>query len=380
MKATDRTGARRATPRRFAAFLVLLALGVRAPGARAQDPGPLDGTVQAPRSTYILDLPFLHFESMTGATPAPGEVLVRLASAYSNTFSHTWHPYAIHVEYGRLGRPFLRDEAEELHVRYPTSTLFFIDAEVLRTSATVEIGLGRETAVAVEVPYLDFSTVSLDNGVLEFHRAFGLSQAERNYYPTAQFVLMLQDPNGPLRFDNVTPASGIGDVSVTGKWRHGLSGATFLSADVALKLPTGSADDFRGSGSFDGGVLLGMTTTAGRQSYTLQAGYVFPGRWKGPLKYDGAPFGRLLAGTRRVLGRRRLWDAALSVSVEGSPLNREDLRAVSEPAVEVVLGLSRTLGRWGRVDLAVNEHIPRFGDGTDVGVRLGLAVAPLSWR
>ncbi len=347
-----------------------MAAACGAAGQPAEDSSPL-----APRNTYLLALPFLHFGGLTGTAPEPGELRLRIEGIYSNTFSHTYHADAIKLELGTRGTPFSLAEAEIEHNRHSYETIFFVDSEVLRTSLTAELGLSRELSVAVEIPYLTFSAVSADGAIMAFHRAFGLSQNERDDFPRGGFEVALQPAYGALAFDDRRPSAGVGDLSATLKLRHPLRAGVLLSADVSVKAPTGSPDDFRGSGSVDAGAMVGLSKMFGPQGWFLQAGGVVPGRWKGPLGLDASPFGRLLAGTTRLLGARTV--VSLAVTLEGSPVSGYHLHAVSQPAVEVVVGARRALGRWGSADLTINEHIPRFGDGTDVGIRLGLTVHTL---
>ncbi len=347
---------------------LLSAAGARpAAGQPAVDPSPL-----APRNTYLLALPFLHFGGLTGSPPAPGELRLRVEAIYSNTFSHTFQPDALKLELGTRGTPFTREEAETIHAWLGNEVMYFVDAEVLRTALTAELGISRELSVEVEVPYLTFSAVSADGAIMAFHRAVGVSQNEREDFPRGAFVVALQTPYGPLAFDDRRPAAGFGDVSATLKWRHALGAGTLLSADVAVKAPTGSADDYRGSGSADVGAMVGLSKMFGPQGWFLQAGGVIPGRWKGPLGLEASAFGRLLAGTSRLFGPRTM--VSLAVTLEGTPLSGYSLHAVSQPAMEIVLGARHALGSWGSADLTINEHVPRFGDGTDVGIRLGLTL------
>ncbi|MFI5182272.1 MAG: DUF3187 family protein [Thermoanaerobaculia bacterium] len=353
-----------------AAGLLSMAAARAATGQPAVDPTPL-----APRNTYLLALPFLHFGGLTGSPPAPGELRLRVEAIYSNTFSHTFRPDALKLELGTRGLPFTHAEAQMAHDWYGDEVIYFVDSEVLRTALTAELGLSRELSVAVEVPYLTFSAVSADGAILAFHRAFGLGQNERQDFPRGGFEVVLQAPYGPLAFDDRRPAAGFGDISATLKWRHPVGGTALLLTDVSVKAPTGSSDDFRGSGSADVGAMVGLSRTFGPQGWFLQGGIVIPGRWKGPLGLDASPFGRLLAGTSRLLGRRTV--VSLSATLEGSPVSGYHLQAVSQPAVEIVVGARRALGTWGSADLTINEHIPRFGDGTDIGIRLGLTLHAL---
>lgn len=182
---SDRAGNPRARGARRLARLVALALHALASSkVQAIDPGlPIPGT----RSVYVFDVPFLHFGPMDVSSPIPGKLTFDFELGYGNTFSHTWHPQAIHNEFGRNSLPFSRNEAEILHGRHPEDFIAFVDVDVTRVALRAILGLTEHLSAALEVPYVSFAGLRLDSTVESFHRVFGLYDGERASFPRSQY-------------------------------------------------------------------------------------------------------------------------------------------------------------------------------------------------
>lgn len=358
--------------------LVVGALLVLAAGARGQ---PADDALAVPgaRSIYVLDVPVLHFGPLDYAAPRPGRVTLDLDVAYGNTFSHTWHPQAIHNEFGRNSLPFSREEAETLHGRHPEDFIAFVDADVTRVALRATWGLTKNLVASLEVPVVSFAGLRLDGAVEAFHRALGLYDEERPNFPKNQFLIVRQRPFGALEYDDQTPTAGLSDAVLTLGYRNETSGGVRLSADVALKTPTGDADQARGSGSFDAGLLVGALVRFGesrRWGLRAEAGLVVPGPFRGNriTTYDVAAFGRLLAAVDARVGSGTI--LSLSASAEQSPFRRDAVGDEAMTAVGFTVGLTQRLGDRVVARLAILENLPHAGDDTDFSVMLAVRFAP----
>jgi hypothetical protein len=331
------------------------------------DWGPAFGS----RSLYALHVAIFDFGPAETRALARGESEWTLESGYANTFSHSWHPVLYHDALGPPGTPFRADEAARIHRDFPQEAAWFLDAEVLRSAFSGRVGLSPSLFLSAEIPWVSHDAFTADRVIDTFHRAFGLGQAGRTDFPTGRFVAMLQAPNGPMRFDNRMPEPGIGDVSASLSWRPApVSGGRTFGVDVAVKAPTGAAEDYNGSGSWDAGVLAFLARTGRLWRFDAQAGIVFPGRWRGALPLSLAPFGRIfLSAALRLWPRTRI---GASVTYEQSPFHREALGPVSQAGMEVALGLERDVASDVAVRLTVTEHIAALGDRADVGAALGM--------
>jgi hypothetical protein len=316
---------------------------------------------------------------MDVSSPGPGKLAFDFDVGYGNTFSHTWHPQAIHNEFGRNSLPFSRDEAETLHRRHPEDFIAFVDADVTRIAIRVAWGLTERLSAALEVPYVSFAALRLDGAVESFHRAFGLYDEERASFPRNQYLVVRQRPFGPLEYDDRTPTAGLSDAVATLRYRRELAGGVLLSGDLALKTPTGDADQARGSGSVDAGLLVGALKrfgAGGRFGLRAEAGLVVPGSFRGNTvtSFDVTPFARFLVATDALVGR----NTSLSVSAtwEQSPFRRDSVGDEAVTAVGFTLGLSQRLGDHFIASLAFLENLPRFGDDTDFSLTVALKFRP----
>jgi hypothetical protein len=126
------------------------------------------------RSLYPLRVPFLNL----GPLRPEGGTGIDITLAYANTFSHSWHASALKFEFGTLGQPFSRSEAETLHSRHPQDNIFFVDADVTRLSVFASLRLARGFSAALEIPWISFSAIRGDAFIEGFHRTFGLGDTE----------------------------------------------------------------------------------------------------------------------------------------------------------------------------------------------------------
>lgn len=360
--------------RAVVATVFALALGR---SADASDPLQFP-PVPVSRSLYLLDVPFLHLGPLE-ELPSPGRSAIGIQVAYGNTFSHSWHATTIKSEFGTLGSPFSRAEAEELHVRHPEDQIFFIDGEVARIAVRGAWRLSERVAVSLEVPFVSFHALRGDKAIEVFHDGLGLQDAQRPNFPRGRFQVVRQRPFGALEFDDRTPASGLGDVVGEVLLRGELPNGMRLGAALSVKAPTGSADDYRGSGSWDGGISVGIGRSFGasrRTNLRLEAGVVRPGPFRGdvPLRLEASTFLRVLAAGQFRIGRKTF--ASLSVVVEQSPFRKDAVADGSRTAVEIGLGVSRRLGERMLLELGLVENEPRYGDAADIALTLGVRLFP----
>jgi len=348
-----------------------------AASAHAEEPLPPPAPPLT-RSLYLLDVPFLHFGALerVSASTRPG---FDVEIGYANTFSHSWHPNAIKVEFETLGRPFTRAEAEELHLRHSEDAIFFIDGEVTRVALRGSLRLDDALSVALEVPYISFSALHLDSGIESFHKAFGFADSERENFPRGRFQIVRQRPHGPLEFEDQTPSSGLGDATASLRFRREIGPRTSVGADLSLKLPTGSAGNYRGSGSLDAGLLAGVEHRLGataRYALRLETAVVVPGRFRGDTAntLEASTFLRVMAAAQARLGAKTF--VSVAGVLEQSPFRTDTIPDEARSAVDVVLGVTRRLSESSSVRLSIDENLSKLGDAADVTVALGFAFRP----
>ena len=320
----------------------------------------------------MLHVPFLDFGPADASAPAPGSAAWTFDAAYASTFSSTWHALSYHRDLGLSGRPFTSAEADAIHRDFPGDRVFFLEADVLRTSLSGRLGLTRELSASVELVYVSHDAIRGGSAVEAFHRAFGLPQSGRDEFPSDAFDIVLQRPGRAITFDDRTPGSGPGDTTATLSWRPAAASVWSWGADAAVKAPTGSARNFNGSGSWDGGVLAFARRDGRRWTFDGEAGYVFPGRWHTDTGLTSAGFARFFLAATRALGARAR--AGVSATFEQSPFRRDGMGDLSHSGFEVAVGLERDVSRRASAGLTVTENVPAFGDRADFGLALRIRV------
>jgi Protein of unknown function (DUF3187) len=123
-----------------------------------------------------------------------------------------------------------------------------VDAETRELRLIAQRGLAERYALRIQLPYRHTSAGSLDGFIDRWHDTFGLPEGARPSLPEDALRLFYQR-DGLVQLDSRATSQGIGDASVE-------LGRAFLSGQhgavagwLGLKLPTGDADDFTGSGS-----------------------------------------------------------------------------------------------------------------------------------
>ncbi|HET7452009.1 MAG TPA: DUF3187 family protein, partial [Thermoanaerobaculia bacterium] len=320
------------------------------------------------RSYHVLHVPFLDFGPADPAAPLPGRVIGNFAAAYASTFSSTWHALTFHKQFGLVGRPFTRAEAEAIHADFPDERVFFLESDLLRLAGTARVGLTAALSLSAEVVWISHDAIHGGNAIESFHRAFGLAQSGRDEFPDSQFAVVVQHPHRELTFDDRMPDPGFGDTTATLSWRPVRRSAWSYGADAAVKAPTGNAGDLNGSGSWDAGAL-GFARRQG-EKWTLdgQAGFVVPGRWHSSTGLDVTWFSRLFVGATRAFGGRTR--VGISATYEQSPFRQEGLGDLSHPGLEIALGADRDLSAGTSAALTLTENVPSFGDRADFGLTL----------
>jgi hypothetical protein len=179
---------------------------------------------------------FLVLRPRTAATTTPGDVDLRIESAYSSIFE---------VGNGTLG-----------------SVSF--DGELWRTSAMVRTGLGPRTDFEIEVPVVYATSGFLDVFIETWHSILGLPDSGRDLRP--QFDYDMRVEAGDVEAYSMEGNSvGLGDVPLVVTHRivdaRGASPAVFVQG--ALEIPVGSEADGFGNGEFDWGLGVGLESDLG---------------------------------------------------------------------------------------------------------------------
>jgi hypothetical protein len=193
---------------------VLAILGIAGPAARAE---PFNVRNQHPIATLY---------GLPGALPAR---LPQAGGGRAGVAVH-WANFAVTESRGPLD--------------------YTLDGEVVETRIEATYGLADRFALHGELAFRSLGGGSLDGTIEEFHEAFGLPNGSRGLLPEdALLISYAVDGETALWLEH--DASGVADVPLALGYQLHASDRGALAGWLSVKVPTGSVEDFTGSGAVD---------------------------------------------------------------------------------------------------------------------------------
>lgn len=228
--------------------------------------------------------------------------------------------------------------------------MLIVDAETRELRFSLTRGLANGFAFRVELPYRQTSAGSLDGFIDNWHDIFGLPEGARPTLPRDALQISYSR-DGSALIDEHSSRSGIGDLSLQlGKQ----IGSSPFAVWASLKLPTGDAERFTGSGSVDLTTALAIEHAfGGRYAVFAQAA----GTWLGdgdrlPTQQKDIAWSGLAGISARVFD-----DITLTAQIDAhTALYESELDFMSETVMLTVGGSYRLSDRW-HVSFAVTEDI-----------------------
>jgi hypothetical protein len=130
-----------------------------------------------------------------------------------------------------------------------------VDAETRELRLIAQRGLPHGYAIRVLLPYRRTTAGTLDSFIDEWHELFGLPEGARPSLPEDSLRIFYRR-DGLSQLNARSSAQGIGDASVEIGKSLVSADRTAVAAWFGLKLPTGNAAKFTGSGSVDASASL----------------------------------------------------------------------------------------------------------------------------
>ncbi|HET9447994.1 MAG TPA: DUF3187 family protein, partial [Steroidobacteraceae bacterium] len=234
------------------------------------------------------------------------------------------------------------------------SERLIVDAEIREMRLTLGRSWSNGFAARLETPYRYTGGGVLDAAIDSWHDAFGLPEGARAAMPRDRIRIAYARGNNVL-LDMQAPQAGIGDVSLDVGRSLGSSTRGNAAAWLSVKLPSGDADRFTGSGAPDVSLALAGDRRLGENwSVFGQAGVTRLG--------DGERFPKLqedivwsgLAG----IGWRAWGGLELKaqIDVHTAVFDEADVDFLGDAIVLTVGGDYRFVSGW-QLDVAVSEDI-----------------------
>lgn len=233
-----------------------------------------------------------------------------------------------------------------------------LDGESRRLTMRFAFSPRPGTELGLEVPYVSYDGGFLDSFIENWHNAFGLPNGDRDRFPQDSLTYYYRRGSEAL-VDITTPASGIGDVRLTGAHQLVIDPrASNVTLRASLKLPSGDAEELLGSGAAD--LAVWLVAGCGRErcgDVGWQAGGGVLWLGKGELLPDQQY--RLVAFGSAGAEWRALPAIALKAQLNAhTPFySQTDLTPLGDVSIQVVLGGTWTVSRRLALDLGVTEDL-----------------------
>lgn len=246
-----------------------------------------------------------------------------------------------------------------------------VDAETRELRMTVGRDFAERWAVQLQLPYRYTGAGNLDGFIDGWHDFFNLPEGARRDFPRDEFRIAYER-DGAVVLDQLSSASGIGDISADVGYQLWTDTDSSLAAWLSVKLPTGDADKFTGSGATDAALAI-----AGEHR--------FGGSWSafGQVAVTWLGNGELLAD----LQRNVVWSGLAGLSVDvwrglefklqfdahSAAFDHTALDFLGDAVILTVGGAYQFESGW-MLDAAVSEDIAVDGS-PDVVLVMGLKKA-----
>jgi len=165
---------------------------------------------------------------------------------------------------------------------FPRETLE-LDGETHRYTVALRYGLTDRMEIGLDIPYIVFSEGILDGFIDDFHKAMGISTAQKSAGKNR--LVFSYARNGVTEIDFREPTSGFGDILLSVAiplYRGESASARSAAVRAALKLPTGDPDTLKGSGGADFSLRIaandGSTLSAWGITLYATGGVLFLGK------------------------------------------------------------------------------------------------------
>jgi len=253
-----------------------------------------------------------------------------------------------------------------------------LDGESYRTTFVVRYGIAERFEVGADLPLVGYGGGFLDGLIEGWHDVFGLPQGGRKQAPRDRLVFDYQR-DGRDRLHLTDGNFGLGDLRLNGAWQlyqDGQAGSgRALALRASLKLPTGSSERLRGSGSTDFALWLtgcdDYLVAEGRMHLALFGAAGLLALTDGEVLTDRqnhlVGFGSFGAGWSP-----RDWIAFKAQLSTHSPFFRSDLRELGWTTLQFLFGGTLSFTPRTALDIGFSEDV-RVSTSPDLGLHLGLS-------
>lgn len=131
------------------------------------------------------------------------------------------------------------------------SESIILDGEIYRTALIYKRGIAGGWQFGLELPLIGHHSGYMDNFIEDWHDTFGLTNSDRESWPKNRLLIRYSD-GGETQAELTESTNGVGDLQLhLSRSIMEVADGGAWSMHASLKLPSGDADRFLGSGATD---------------------------------------------------------------------------------------------------------------------------------
>ena len=239
--------------------------------------------------------------------------------------------------------------------------ILFLDGETTELSLSHRRPLGACWQAEATLPFVAHGGGWADRAIDDWHRAWGLPDADRGLFPDFELHYVWRDAAGRRR-ELERATSGLGDVRLAVQRTLGCEGARDGSrrspsagaiARVGIKLPSGDPDALLGSGATDlyADLQSPLWSPAPRWRLGAALGVLVPGRSDLIARQSAVVGYGTIGGAYRLHPR---WQALVQLDAH-TPFEDSALVELGTVAASLGVGVRYLPRRGGRVEFSIGE-------------------------
>jgi hypothetical protein len=235
--------------------------------------------------------------------------------------------------------------------------IIVLDGEIYVANLALRYGLAEQLQVGIDLPWVWQRKGFLDSFIEDFHDLFGMPDGDRKNMSKNKINYAYTSNDGDdFLLDNET--NGIGDIRLLAAWQWLDTEQTDASLQASIKMPTGDADKFTGSGGWDISLAL-----SAQRDFPLE---------KGLASLWGGLGGSWLGDGDVLQDRVENWAASGWLGAGWSPLDwlglklqldshtalyDSELDEIGTPVLILTMGGTLGLGERTSLDIGVGEDL-----------------------
>ena len=248
-------------------------------------------------------------------------------------------------------------------------TYYLIDHEMLETRVRLLYGINRKFQVGGELEYRSYFGGVMDGFIDGFHELFGLTQAEKENYPSNSTHFILRDEN--LNDIRNTGENGDWDhmsLSVYGTWLLVAGDRQIPAVGLIAQIRQGIDTPFDDSNALDAGIGIGLSKRWADQWYSY---HNLSFSWFGETELRELEFKKNTIGFMNALEWRIIPTISLLLQYRLDSAAVEGYTSLNQTTHEFDLGAKWRIGSGGALEFAIVENFINYDRGADVAFHLG---------